>query len=264
VATTLLPSKKEVIETYPQASDIIQSLSSFDSVQIIYGVDATKLHSNLDLGELQFDCVMFHHPHLGYDDIVSNGEAGQEHLQSTHTQCHEIQTANILSKRHECLLTHYMYSSKVLLKMNNTSNIKTPDTDTVLPCIHLCLCASSIENWNILEIVNRAGLQFAWGSPTAAASPLLAFYEKLQVSKTNSDSQTYELHLNPNIEKRLRECKRAKRKGHWLGRYGYRHQATFPNKTQFGNSATSNSFHIFLTEKSHIQCFICRVCGERF
>ena len=264
VATSLLASEKHVIETYPQASGIIQSLNSIDSVKIIYAVDATKLHSNLNVARFEFDCVMFHHPHLGYNDIVSNEETGQQKLQSSDTKCHEIQIPKNISTRHECLLTHYMYSSKVLLKMNNSPNIKKSDTITVLPCIHLCICASSIENWNLHEIVNRLGLQFAWGSPTPASSPLLTFYEKLQVSGTKSDSQSYELHLNPNIEKRLRECKRAKRKGHWLGQYGYRHQATFPDKTQFGNSASSNSFHIFLTEKSHIQCCICRVCGERF
>ncbi|KAL3796898.1 hypothetical protein HJC23_008851 [Cyclotella cryptica] len=264
VATSLLRSEKDVVEIYPQASNIIQSLSSFDNIEIIYGVDATKLHKNLDLSEFEFDCVMFHHPHLGYDDNVSKEETEQENVPSKGTQSNEIQAASNLSKRHECLLTHYMCSSKLLLNMNKASKMKKYDAKNLLPCIHLCLCASSIENWNVLEVVNQVGLQFAWESPTAAASPLLSFYEKLRELKIKSNYQMDDLQINPNIEKRLKECKRAKRKGHWLGRYGYRHQATFPNSTHFGNFAISNSYHIFLTQKVHMQCSTCHVCGHTF
>ena len=228
VATSLLSDRREVVETYPSASTIIQELDSFDNVEILYQVDATGLHINSDLDRYTFDLVMFHHPHLGYDDDDANNDPVNNHL----------------SKRHECLIYRYMQSASLLLGMNDTTK-----TNSILPCIHLCVCAGSIEKWNILQSAQRTGLEFAWNSPTAASSPPFALYQQL-LTNSQTCSSTKQLvlkHTTKDVEKRIRECQHAKRKGHYLGRYGYRHQPTSPNATKFINAAISNSFHIFLT-----------------
>lgn len=234
VATSLLLSRDEVVATYPRASAVINDLNSFDNVEIKYGVDATKLHKNDDLRSDEFDLVMFHHPHLGYDNVNEKNRDKSD-----------------LSKRHEFLLVNYILSASEILKSNNLAN--TIALNRVLPCIHLCICASSIENWNMLRIINNEGLQFAWNSPKAASSPPFLFYEQLieAQSGTQSIKISPPIYTNVSIEKRIRECQHAKRKGHWLGRFGYHHQASFPKNTEFVNPGISNSFHIFLTTKGH-------------
>lgn len=259
VATSLL-SYAQVTETYPRAIEIIKELEQIENVDIVYGVDATQLHVNMDLSGA-FDVVMFHHPHLGYDTVVPKDNVHQHDNATKDQSTDDARNSNNSARRHECLIAHYLHSASQLLKKNNATNKETPN---ILPCIHLCLCASSIENWNILQSVNDQGLQFAWGSPTAASSPTFQYYEQLLLHD-DSDSICANEMQRQDVEKRLRECQRAKRKGHWLGRHGYRHQPTFPDSTEFGNSTVSNSFHLFLTRSSGVPpCVRCRVCNEEF
>ena len=235
VATSLLSSQDAVMEAYPRALEIINELNALGNVDVLYGVDATKLHQNGALREdYRFDLVMFHHPHLGYDGAFGESSAD-------------------LAKRHECLLLYYMDSANELLGLNGNDATQTYKANNILPCIHICLCANSIEKWNVLDSAKQIGLQIAWDSPMAASSPPFLFYEKLLNSLKDAQTVT-EFESNHSasvteVKKRIRQCKRAKRRGHWLGRYGYIHQATHPNRTEFGNPAVSNSFHLFFTPR---------------
>ena len=233
VATSLLTSPADVTETYPRASEIINELNTFQNVDVLYGVDATKLHQNDALRDYSFDIVMFHHPHLGYDSVSDKPSAD-------------------LAKRHEILLLQYMRSASALLGLNDVSKTNYKPNN-ILPYIHVCLCANSIEKWNVLDSAKIIGLQVGWGSPIPASSPPFLFYEKMLNSPTDEQTATEckSKHIDnvPNVSKRIQQCKKAKRKGHWLGRYGYVHTATYPNSTEFGNAAISNSFHIFFTQE---------------
>jgi hypothetical protein len=240
VATSLL-SRDKVLDTYPNSFEIVNKLSSsFNNASIVYNVDATALHTNEELNRYQFDLVMFHHPHLGYD-----------------TDDDDIQESD-LTERHASMLAQYMHSASQLLKMNDNASIQSKNG--ILPCIHLCVCAGVIDKWKIYQTAQRLGLEFAWDSPTAASSPPFAFYEGIlktsqkepsanndqsrQIDQAGQSSNNGNL-TKCNIQKRLKECQRAKRRGHYLGRFGYRHQPTHPDRTEFSN--VSNSFHLFLT-----------------
>jgi hypothetical protein len=230
VATSLL-SCEQVLDTYPNSFVIVNELSSsFNNASIVYNVDATALHTNEELTRYQFDLVMFHHPHLGYDTDDNDNQESD------------------LSERHASLLAEYMHSASQLLKMNNNASIQPQNG--ILPCIHLCVCAGVIDKWKIYQTVQRLGLEFAWDSPTAASSPPFAFYEGILSTSPKEPSPTGQSNNNDkltkcNMQKSLKECQRAKRRGHYLGRFGYRHQPTHPDRAEI--SSVSNSFHLFLT-----------------
>jgi hypothetical protein len=221
VATSLL-SRDKVLDTYPNSFAIVNELSSsFNNASIVYNVDATALHTNEELNRYQFDLVMFQNPHLGYD-----------------TDDDDIQD---LTERHASMLAQYMHSASQLLKMNNSASIQS---NGILPCIHLCVCAGVIDKWKIYQTAKGLGLELAWDSPTAASSPPFAFYEGILLTSQKEPSPSGQSRNSGNIQKLLKECQRAKRRGHYLGRFGYRHQPTHPDRTEI--SSVSNSFHLFL------------------
>ncbi|CAB9498700.1 Domain of unknown function (DUF2431) [Seminavis robusta] len=209
VATTLLSSKEDVVETYPSSKEILEELeSNFGHVvTILYAVDATKLdeHPELSTRSTRFDVILFHHPHLGYNN---NSSTSDDH-----------------SMRHSSLLAHYFHSAQKLLPKRGY--------------VHVCLCSGAIRSWKVEEIIQRQQLQNALDSPMAASRPLL---EPLLTRLCTSDHKD-------NMEQQHPKANQKKvggsRRGHWLGRYGYRHQPTFPQVTEFQTNVSS-SYHFFL------------------
>lgn len=231
VATTLLSSEDELLNIYPQSEEIIKNLSKFENIQIFYGIDATKLHLYSCFEEIKFDLVLFHHPHLGYVHDNSDFTA-------------EAAAQNILASQHSQLLAHYLYSATKLTSCSHKENAGTENEDRSLPCVHLCLCGGAIDKWDLEETVKRLNLEYVWNSPFPASSPIFSFHEAL--CSTNDCSHN-DLQTRTHLQSMQRRRK-GKRKGHWLGKFGYRHQPTDPRHTRFQTNV-SNSYHIFLRPK---------------
>lgn len=256
VVSTLLSSEDDLLKVYPNSRENINSLSNFDNIQICYGIDATKLHLYSTFDEMKFDIILFHHPHLGYvhenADVTSDTAAAR----------------NILDSQHSRLLAHYLHSAMTLTSYLQNEFPCDGDEDIQLPCIHLCLCGGAIDKWNLEKTMARLNLEYVWNSPFPASSPIFSFYEALCCTQNrNHNNQQTSLSSLPSAQRR----RKGKRKGHWLGKFGYRHQPTDPHHTQFQTNV-SNSYHIFLRPKPNAlqdiekrvledlplcQCFIC-------
>lgn len=223
-ATTLLSSKEKLIETYPQASiSVLQELQNED-VNIMYNVDATMLHSDSRFAPYSFDLISFHHPHLGYIATSTSGDGSQE----------TVHAKNAL------LIREYLRSAMLLRKPTGY--------------LHVCVACGSFEKWKIMETIKDLNLEFACRSPFLASKPMLQHFSsgspkiEDQKNKSNLKCSTDVEDNDSTMERRLKECLRTKkRKGHWLGKYGYRHQPTYPHDTIFQTNK-SNSIHIFLGE----------------
>lgn len=236
VVTTIVSSEQELLNIYPQSRQIIDILQSFETnVKIYYGIDATKLHLYSCLDGENFDVILFHHPHLGYDDEEGHSSGISPMLDEQPT----------LAAKHSCLLAHYLHSAKMLASTYENQN----ETDGTTPCFHLCLCGGAIQTWNLNETVERLDLEYIWNSPFPASSPIFSFYETLIAHDESGTFVKDGPTDTPPLHQRTKACRiKGKRKGHWLGKYGYRHQPTFPHQTQFQNNI-SNSYHIFLRPK---------------
>jgi Domain of unknown function (DUF2431). len=258
VVTTLLSSKDELLNIYPHSRETIANRSNFESIQIIYGIDATKLHLYRCFDGMKFDIVLFHHPHLGYV---------HEHLDFPS----DVPAQNIVASQHSQLLAHYLYSAMKLTSCLQKELVYEGNENLPLPCIHLCLCRGAIDKWDLKETVVRLNLEYTWNSPFPASSPPFSFYEALfSTNDGNCNNLKTSTHLLSTQRRR-----KGTRKGHWLGKFGYRHQPTDPHHTHFKTNV-SNSYHIFLRFKaSALQDFEkrfleesssnrCLVCNSHF
>jgi len=241
IATTLLPSREELVGTYPNAGPVVDELEAADGCSVLYGVDATQLHRNRRLElSLPFDYVLFQHPHLGlYGGDIQSKEA---------------------AARHSSLLAHYLDSARQLLLRR-----AAPRSDCF---VHVCLCGSEVFNWDLDGVVQRLGLEYALDSPRAGSRPLL---EHLDDAASNANDPAPSGFGEP-PQSRLAKCRGRNRRGHWLGRYGYRHQPTFPQKTAFRTNI-SNSYHFFFhpttapaysKSKDGTRLNCCDICLEKF
>ena len=240
VATTLLQTEKELYETYPSSSQaIIQELKNLDSeehgrVDILFGVDATKLHQDtrifsiirrvdhndtVDGDENNSDChncldlIIFHYPHLGIEDAAL----------------------------HSSLLAHYLDSATKLLQQigclhggNQELQEQQPSTSRV----HLCLTNSTVKHWKLNDVVKQVGLEFH-PLPIPASRSILSPWTEDNSLAFTTDNAISQVTLKDG----------GSRKGHWLGRYGYRHQPTLPETTTFSTNV-SNSTHFFLRKQN--------------
>ena len=201
IATSLLPTREDLVCVYPQSDAVVSELNADESVSILYGVDATQLHRNPQLQNCQFDLILFHYPHLGYQE-------------------HHDESSVVHADKHATLVAHYLDSARQLLSHSNPH-----------ACVHLCLCSGTAERWKLEESANRLNLEFhAVGS---ASRPLLSYY-----GTNHSGGSVGSI------------PSRASRKGHWLGKFGYRHQPTFPQATKFRTNVSS-SLHYFLRRCNH-------------
>jgi len=72
IVSTFFDSEQDVISKYGTARDNIEQLRK--SSTVLFGVDATKLHTHPDLKKKRFDIILFTFPHTG----VSNFAAGHK------------------------------------------------------------------------------------------------------------------------------------------------------------------------------------------
>lgn len=236
VATTLMPSRESLVETYPlSAPAILQELESDARVTILYGVDATQLHTNTELLKQthKFDIILFHHPHLGYCDpseIIKS--SSDDH-----------------AKRHAALLAHYFDSASKLLSLSAVDD--SPSTQEQDSCIHVCLCSGAVKTWELDTTIQHLNMEYVHDSPIAASRPLL---ETILVNSDESAGDGADKTATTPASKRQKTKKTkgggsgGSRKGHWLGKYGYRHKPTFPHVTEFQTNVSS-SYHYFVRSK---------------
>jgi hypothetical protein len=139
---------------------------------------------------------------------------------STSTTLNDTDSSKTHTELHCQLLAHYLYSAQSLLCNDNPN-----------ACVHLCLCGESYLKWKLTESVERFGLEFH--SVGSASKCLLSCY------------------LNSNGNDRRIQHQKMRRKGHWLGRYGYRHCPTFPSDTTFDTNISA-SIHYFMKRKKSV------------
>jgi inosine-uridine nucleoside N-ribohydrolase len=88
VASTLLSSKEELVQTYLNAGEVLRDLEE-RSVPVLFGVDATNLNS-----DETWDTILFHHLHLASS----------------------IRDEQVHAHHHYVLLAHYFFSAKSCLR----------------------------------------------------------------------------------------------------------------------------------------------------
>lgn len=167
------------------------------------------------------DATQLHHHsklmHQNFDLILFQ----HPHLgyRTSSTTLNDADSSRKHTELHCQLLANYLYSAKNLLCERNPN-----------ACVHLCLCGESYLKWKLTESVERLGLEFH--SVGSASKCLLSCY-------LNSNNSNHE---------RILQHKKMRRKGHWLGRYGYRHCPTFPSDTTFDTNISA-SIHYFMKRK---------------
>mmetsp|Transcript_13027 Transcript_13027/g.19885 ORF Transcript_13027/g.19885 Transcript_13027/m.19885 type:complete len:577 (+) Transcript_13027:95-1825(+) len=139
-ASTLLSSAQELATTYQNSPQVLEELKE-RQVKVLFGVDATQLHET-DIGS--FDCILFHHPHLGLETL-SDSEAFH-------------------AERHYQLLVHYLWSARQCLSTTPSS------------FIHLCLCGCQDTTWRLLDAAKRSHVTLVKQYDTT--TPLSAFIHR--------------------------------------------------------------------------------------
>mmetsp|Transcript_18391 Transcript_18391/g.25913 ORF Transcript_18391/g.25913 Transcript_18391/m.25913 type:complete len:833 (-) Transcript_18391:62-2560(-) len=167
--------------------------------------------------EYDYDLIMFNHPHLGDKDLFSKQE--QESSSTVDESISEQRHA----LRHHVLLCHYFDSAKkLLLKVNKNSN-NNNNNNNHYKRIHVCLCGTQPETWNLQKAAQRCGLKFI--CQVSTSTPLSSWLFGKQ--KHQQDQSTI---VEAQVQKHY-PCPRKYRNGklgskHALGRYGYAHKRT--------------------------------------
>ncbi|CAJ1953298.1 unnamed protein product [Cylindrotheca closterium] len=126
LTASVLESKERLLACYPDAP--LEALADLN-VEVLYKLDATKLHEHYK--PKSWDLVCFHHPHLGLGSLEKN----------------EAEHAN----RHFQLVCHYLSSA-----------------NAVSDSVHICLCGSQPETWKLLEAAEFTGLELKKKMSTSA------------------------------------------------------------------------------------------------
>lgn len=220
-ASTLLDSQEKLIQTYHNSQNVLHELAE-RGVAVWFGVDATQLHQLPR--KISFDYVLFHHPHLGLDSLQEN--------EKWHAQ------------RHYILLAHYLWSAKHIL----TDQGK----------VHLCLCGTQSQTWNVEEAATRQGLQLltkeststpmhTWLSPTFVELPVESHFP---------------------APRKFRNGKLGSK--HTLGKYGYQHRRTHGDAHDGGDICVQGSVHLVFGKRIHpepVSCSNisqCSICGVTY
>ena len=243
VASTLVPCRQELCQTYPHAAQVLRELTEEEQhrVPVLYGVDATQLHRNRDLlsnGEEGWNVILFHHPHLGLDTL--------------RTRSSEEYHAH----RHFVLLCHYFWSARNLLLLQQKSNHQ----GTRGSSIHVCLCQNQPQTWRVQEAAERQGLRLCHDKPIPTSNPRWlcpSLSWPLSSLKQDDDDNVEQqqqrqqqpltlLPVQPHYPapRRFRNGKLGSK--HVMGKYGYRHQRTHGSLVNGGGDIhVDGSLHYF-------------------
>ena len=228
VATTVLSTPKELQATYPETakSNIDQLLDANQDVpvEILYSVDATRLHLDERLLMNTFDLICFQFPHVGYSHSKSVEEITQENSNLVQT---------------------YLQSAYDLLRKCQKSSLQEQHqrNNSVRPLVHVALAQTCINNWNLTHIIQtlEQSKQMTLYSILPISKPMLDhfFDDDDDSSKAAASEKNYDDRNSSCRSKEQEDCclglqllqkaqQSTGRRGHWLGRYGYRHLPTNP------------------------------------
>jgi hypothetical protein len=204
-ASVLDANAEELRQGFPDAP--LDELKN-RNVTVLYGVDATQLHTDRFPGrnyeETQhWDLVCFHHPHLGQKSLMEGREAAH-------------------AKTHHKLLCHYLYSASHVSQM-----------------VQVCLCGTQPETWRLMEAAEKLNLTLLKEVPTAA--PFARVWTASGdggngSSQRGDENDSCNNHVESDLPqaalvephfpapRRYRSGKLGSR--HFLSKYGYRHRRT--------------------------------------
>ena len=227
VATTVLSTPKELQATYPETakSNIGQLLDANQDVpvEILYSVDATRLHLDERLLMNTFDLICFQFPHVGYSHSKSVEEITQENSNLVQT---------------------YLESAHDLLRKCQKSSLQEQHqrNNSVRPLVHVALAQTCINNWNLTHIIQtlEQSKQMTLHSIHPISKPMLDHFffdddnSKAAASEKSFDdrsssSQSKEEDCCQGLQLLQKARRSTGRRGHWLGRFGYRHLPTNPD-----------------------------------
>jgi LmbE family N-acetylglucosaminyl deacetylase len=169
------------------------------NVAVLYGVDATQLHTSTLLlgGATKWNLVLFHHPHLGQSTLMKGNE--EEH-----------------AEKHHQLLCHYLFSAS-----------------QVSDLVHVCLCGTQPKTWKLLEAAEKQNLIFVKTLSTAVPFAHIWTPRNIEAIHKRSQEDSNNKVIFPEADtveagfaapRRFRNGKLGSR--HFLGKYGYRHRRT--------------------------------------
>ncbi len=199
-ASTLLSSAHDLIQTYANSQEVIEELEHVWKEMVLFGVDATKLEDTLkdyrndkdDDIMLKYDVIIFNHPHLGDAALYQN--------EKLHAQ------------RHYSLLCHYFKSAQQLLSDDDSGRI------------HVCLCGSQPQTWNVIDAAERNGLICCQQEKTASPIDKWIFNGYNSSLENSKVVETAPVQSHYKAPRRYRNGKLGSK--HFLGKYGYRHRRT--------------------------------------
>jgi len=259
-ASVLESDRHEFLRLFPEAP--LEELRH-RQVSIIFGVDATQIHSQCAYSEKEskgnkaWDLISFHHPHLGTSNLEEDGES----------------TRAIL---HHRLLCHYLNSAKQISKS-----------------VHVCLAGTQPTTWRLMEAAKLQNLTLVKKLPDSNAFANLWMnvgedgYDNKSISGIRDSHQI--LPEAAIIEPHFaapRRYRNGKLGRHSLSRYGYRHRRTegvmFKGSSKDAN--VSESVHFVFADnclndrqedsthnpigsdtfKDKGKLHICAICNESF
>jgi Domain of unknown function (DUF2431) len=222
-------------------------LSNQEELIATYPNSAKTILEELESSEIvtvlyQVDATQLHtHPEL------QNNKLDLVLFQHPHLGYTEGMSSEEHAARHSALLAHYLNSAQSVLADGGF--------------LHVCLCTGAAQSWKLDEMVHQ--LKLALVVESAASRPLLEPIVDLSRRDAASESTMAN-----------RTTKGASRRGHWLGRYGYRHQPTFPHVTEFQTNVSSSSHYFFrptMDRESRVcsarvgsDDVVCPICLRRF
>jgi len=254
-ASSLLSSSEDLIHTYSNSHDVLKELQEDWKEMILFGVDATKLDSTLipalrrayDKNNAQtgceniipkYDFIIFNHPHLG--------DAALHESEKLHAQ------------RHYTLLCHYFNSARQFLSHAKSARI------------HVCLCGTQPQTWNILGAAKRNGLLCCNQEKTV--SPINKWLFVNNDGQSMDQNEPAEVQSHYKAPRKYRNGKLGSK--HFLGKYGYRHRRTGGDLYK-GNDMDmmveqsinfifkvvdkADQAHALEHDIAHLQCDICGV-----
>ncbi|KAL3935982.1 MAG: hypothetical protein SGBAC_008608 [Bacillariaceae sp.] len=145
LTASVLDPKERLLEYFPDAP--LEALAELD-VEVLYQVDATKLHEQFR--PKSWDLICFHHPHLGLGSLEKD----------------EADHAN----RHFQLVCHYLSAARV-----------------VSESVHLCLCGRQPETWRLLEAAEFACLELKKKMSTSVPFSKLWTDEELPLAEAKPE-----------------------------------------------------------------------------
>jgi len=284
VATTLLPSREELVRTYPDSAEPIlnELLSSSQNetttqtnatTTVLFGVDATQLHTYPEL--------LLRQPQPSSSDFDGGGATardGTSVTSATAAECvvdddDDSQQPPPLYYYYDYVLFHhphlgYFHSGNDTDSNDNAESEHADRHRRLLAHyfdsarrlidpgkgrVHVCLSGTQVHTWRVQETLDRLGLEIAETFPSS--KPIFPQYQVPTRPQRGVDDEQQQQHgSRVAVVAAPRKWRNGKLGGrHWLSKWGYRHMPTYPGAAASGSTTTTtsvpNSRHYFIRRK---------------